>query len=256
MPAEHRGSCHCGGVGFVVSGQMRDVVICHCTQCRRWSGHVWAASRAAEFRLVQDETLVWFRSSAHAERGFCQRCGASLFWRETGKTSVAFSPAALDGATGLSTLRHDDCESAGDYYSPKGPPPAPSPAEGPLRGACLCGAARFTAPAPMGAVTACHCGQCRKLSGHYTASFEAEESALDWAGTETVCEYLTPGGGRRGFCSRCGSSLYFRSREGAFSVEAGIIANPTGGQLVEHIFTADKGDYYDLDDGLPQRTGW
>ena len=233
---------------------MRDVVICHCTQCRRWSGHVWAASRAPGFRIVRDETLVWFRSSAGAERGFCRRCGASLLWREIGK-SAAFSPAAFDGPTGLAILRQDGCEDAGDYYAPEGPPPEPSQTGVRLSGGCLCGAARFTLPAPMGPVTACHCSQCRKLSGHYSASFDVAESHVDWAGKDTVSEYATPGSGQRGFCSRCGSSLYFRAADGAFSAEAGVIASPTGGRLAEHIFTAYRGDYYDLDDGLPQRTG-
>ena len=61
-----------------------------------------------------------------------------------------------------------------------------------------------------------------------------------------------PGGGVRGFCTDCGSGLYFRAADGAFSLEAGAIESPSGGQLARHIFVADKGDYYALTDGLPQ----
>jgi hypothetical protein len=107
----------------------------------------------------------------------------------------------------------------------------------------------------MGAVGACHCTQCRKLSGHYSASFDAPEAPLIWQARK-VAEFVTPGGGQRGFCPDCGSSLYFRAKDGGFSVEAGCIDNPTGGQLASHIFVADKGDYYTLDDGLPQHSGW
>ncbi|MBI1173026.1 GFA family protein [bacterium] len=102
----------------------------------------------------------------------------------------------------------------------------------------------------MGAVTACHCTQCRKLSGHFAASFDVDEALLHWL-DRSVAEFVTPGGGERGFCPTCGSSLYFR-KDGVFSVEAGCIDNPTGGQLSRHIFAADKGDYYALTDGLPQ----
>lgn len=251
-----RGSCLCGGVVFEVTPPLRDAVACHCTQCRKVSGHFWAASSVPmdRFRLIASETLLWFRSSPAATRGFCGRCGAALFWKPEGEDRMSFAAGALDGPTGIVTEAHIFGEDAGDYYSPEGPPPAASPAET-LQGSCLCGANRFSLPGPMGAVGACHCTQCRKLSGHYSASFDADESAVVWAARHLL-EYATPGGGRRGFCPDCGSSLYFRAADGGFSVEAGAVDNPTGGRLASHIFVADKGDYYQLDDGLPQYPGW
>ena len=80
------------------------------------------------------------------------------------------------------------------------------------------------------------------------------EDKLRWQ-AKSVREYRTPGGGQRGFCPGCGSSLYFRAANGTFSVEAGAVDNPTGGRLTTHIFVADKGDYYDLTDGLMQTAG-
>ncbi|MDQ2066276.1 GFA family protein [Xinfangfangia sp. CPCC 101601] len=106
----------------------------------------------------------------------------------------------------------------------------------------------------MGAVTACHCSQCRKTSGHYAASFAAEEQDLHWH-ARRLAEHVAPGGGRRGFCPDCATSLFFRAADGSFGVEAGCIETPTGGRLAAHIFVADKGDYYPLDDGLPQHEG-
>jgi hypothetical protein len=79
------------------------------------------------------------------------------------------------------------------------------------------------------------------------------ELALHWQ-SRSVAEYTTPGGGQRGFCPTCGSSLYFRI-DGDFSVEAGSVNTPSGGHMSRHIFTADKGDYYTLTDGLPQSAG-
>ncbi len=38
------GSCECGAVVFELSGKLRDVVACHCGQCRKTSGHYWAAT--------------------------------------------------------------------------------------------------------------------------------------------------------------------------------------------------------------------
>ncbi len=58
---------------------------------------------------------------------------------------------------------------------------------------------------------------------------------------------------RRGFCPDCGSSLFWQA-DGAdrVSVAPGAVDAPTGLHLAGHIFVADKGDYYDIADGLPQ----
>lgn len=252
----HRGSCLCGGVAFEVEAPLGDVIACHCSQCRRTSGHVWAGSFVplAQFRLLAGAPLRWFRSSSAVDRGFCRDCGASLFWKPLDGSGVCVAAGALDLPTGLRLAEHWHREDAGDYYRPEGPPPPPDAAVLPavLACACLCGACTFEFPGPAGAITACHCTQCRKLSGHYSASFDADESHLVWRRRAALKEYTTPGGGRRGFCSACGSSLWFRSAAGEFSVEAGSVIGPTGGRLAEHIFVASKGDYYEIDDGLPQ----
>jgi hypothetical protein len=249
----HTGSCLCGAVAFETRGPLRDVIACHCTQCRRTSGHCWAATSVPldRFRLTREGGLAWFRSSPAATRGFCRICGASLFWQPEGEGRMAVAAGVFDGDPPFRLTKHIFAEDAGDYYAPEGPPPPPGGGER-LDCSCLCGDVAFTLPGPAGPVTACHCSQCRKLSGHYSASFDADERKVSWARRATLAEYGTPGGGRRGFCRRCGSSLYFRSAEGAFSVEAGAVTGPTGGRLAEHIFTASKAGYYDIDDGLPQ----
>ncbi len=259
MGRGHKGGCLCGGVSFVVEGPLDDVIACHCSQCRRWSGHVWAGSFApkAGFRLLWDATLCWYRSSSGVERGFCAECGASLFWRPEAGPEISIAAGALNAPTGLRLAEHWHRADAGDYYSPEGPPPAPSshpPAK--LSCACLCGACRFDLPGPAGPIIACHCHQCRVLSGHYSASIDTDESRLTWHKRGALREFETPGKGRRGFCSACGSGLWFRSAAGEFSVEAGCVTGATGGRLVEHIFVASKGDYYDIDDGLPQAGRW
>ncbi|MCR8724974.1 GFA family protein [Frigidibacter sp. ROC022] len=131
-----------------------------------------------------------------------------------------------------------------------------APAAGPMLGAsCLCGGVRFRLPQPDGPVTACHCRQCRKTSGHYSASFDLPEAALIWDSRETLAEYATPGGATRGFCRRCGSSLWFRAADGGFCVEAGAVEGPTGLRLAAHIWTGARGDYYRISDALPQHEG-
>lgn len=112
------GSCLCGGVTFSVSRFVRPVVACHCGQCRKTSGHYGAATKARndDFRMTSDETLSWYRSSEAAERGFCSRCGSSMFWRPVGGDSISIMAGALDAPTGLKLAFHIFAEDAGDYY--------------------------------------------------------------------------------------------------------------------------------------------
>jgi len=114
----HKGSCLCGGVAYEVDGPLRDVIGCHCRQCRKTTGHMMAATAAAleSFTITRDEGLQWYRSSDAAERGFCNTCGSSLFWRADGKDYVAISAGTLDGPTGMKIAGHIFCADKGDYY--------------------------------------------------------------------------------------------------------------------------------------------
>ena len=249
------GSCLCGAVTFDVTPSQR-AITCHCTQCRKQSGHVYSAAETAlsAFQLTNDAGLTTYRASTFAERGFCRFCGSFLYWKHDAEDRLFLSCGSLNGPTGLALGEALCPEDAGDYYAISGPPPAAASAPETLHATCLCGANHFSLPGPMGDVTACHCSQCRKTSGYFSASFDAPESALHWH-SRRVTEYATQGGSQRGFCTTCASSLYFRAADGSFSVEAGCIDAPTGGRLSAHIFTADMGDYYTLTDGLPTHPG-
>jgi hypothetical protein len=115
------GHCLCGAVCYEVHGPLRDVVICHCEECRRWHGHVCATSAAAAEDLVIEgtEALRWIESpnsDAHARRGFCVRCGSSMFWRPAEDDTISIAAGTLDGPTGLRARSHWYVSQAGDYY--------------------------------------------------------------------------------------------------------------------------------------------
>jgi len=58
---------------------------------------------------------------------------------------------------------------------------------------------------------------------------------------------------RRGFCSVCGSSLFWDPiRKDVIGVAMGAFDTPTLTHLAIHIFVSEKGDYYEIADGLPQ----
>ena len=113
------GGCLCGGVRYECRTPMRAVVNCHCRMCRRTHGHVAAYSAVAKAGLVLTNTLGlrWYASSTDARRGFCSRCGASLFWEHAHDDHVAISAGTLDSPTHLTTVGHVFVADAGDYYT-------------------------------------------------------------------------------------------------------------------------------------------
>ena len=120
-------------------------------------------------------------------------------------------------------------------------------------GQCLCGKVRFRARGPLRGVVYCHCTQCRRQTGHHYAATNVADEDLTVTGIEHVTWYRASDFAQRGFCARCGSALFWK-RDGAqdVSVMAGAFDQPSGLVGVCHIFVADKGEYYDITDGLPR----
>lgn len=113
------GSCLCGSVRYEVDHFERGVIACHCSQCRKTSGHFVAATKAknTNLRMISDKTLKWYRSSQTAERGFCGLCGSNLFWRRIGDSATSLMAGALESPTGLTMQSHIYLDNIGDYYS-------------------------------------------------------------------------------------------------------------------------------------------
>jgi hypothetical protein len=115
------GGCLCGAVSYEVSGPLRDVLVCHCEECRRWHGHASATTAAKRGDLVVEEQrgLRWIdspHSDARARRGFCAECGSSLFWDAPGRETISIAAGTLNGETGLRTASHWYVSQAPDYY--------------------------------------------------------------------------------------------------------------------------------------------
>ena len=114
------GRCLCGAVRYEIRGPMRDVIVCHCQECRRWGGYLGAfsATRAEDLVFVVDDTLRWIdspESDRHARRGFCGECGSSLFWQADGAERINVAAGTLDRPTGLRIAAHWYTHQAGDY---------------------------------------------------------------------------------------------------------------------------------------------
>ncbi|WP_029006903.1 GFA family protein [Azospirillum halopraeferens] len=113
------GGCLCGAVRYAIAERPLGVVNCHCSQCRRFHGHVGAyvSIPRGTVRITGEKSVSWYRSSATARRGFCRTCGSSLFWSGEGQPLLDVAAGTLDEPTGLTTLRHIFVASKGDYYA-------------------------------------------------------------------------------------------------------------------------------------------
>lgn len=110
------GRCNCGAIRFTVTGTPDAPLACHCTQCRKQSGHFMVDAEVPEGEIVIVGTPRWYHASATARRGFCPGCGSALFWQRLGSGEMGFSLGALDGPTGLRLAGHIHTATKGDYY--------------------------------------------------------------------------------------------------------------------------------------------
>lgn len=117
-PGRAEGRCLCGAVTYVVHGELRPVINCHCERCRRFTGHHMAATSAASAQLdIADERarLRWFPVPG-ASYGFCGECGSALFWRaESSPERTSICAGTLDPPTGLHTIEAWWVSQASDY---------------------------------------------------------------------------------------------------------------------------------------------
>ena len=96
------GRCHCGAISYVAAGPPDHHALCHCDDCRRWSGAPMSGWIAwPEDRVTISGTPVRYRSSTSGSREFCGACGTGLFYRNA---------AVVPGMVDVQTATLDDPE--------------------------------------------------------------------------------------------------------------------------------------------------
>ena len=112
------GGCYCGRVRYRAGDVNRDVIECHCSQCRKQSGHRYAGTfaKTADVEIEGDRNITWFRASPDAERGFCSVCGSHMFWKQSNGDYMGILAASVDEPSGLTMARHIFVDNKGDYY--------------------------------------------------------------------------------------------------------------------------------------------
>ena len=101
---DFEGGCHCGEVRFRATGPLREILMCHCSDCLKITGTSWGASavHADDFFWLGDGRPRWYGSSEWAERGFCPTCGSQMFYRRCDLPLISIAPGAFDSSKMLS----------------------------------------------------------------------------------------------------------------------------------------------------------
>lgn len=126
-----------------------------------------------------------------------------------------------------------------------------------ITGGCLCKGVAFEIDGALNPILACHCSQCAKTSGNFAAMTSCAADKLKVLSDETLRWFQSSETVNRGFCSRCGGNVFWKQTGSPdIYITAGTLDKPTGVRVAEHIFVASKSDFYDITDGLPQKTEW
>ena len=105
MNKTYYANCLCGGIKIKIKGKLRHVNNCHCSQCMKTHGNFASYTSCEEQDLVfiSKKTLKWFYSSKIAKRGFCSKCGASIFYKRLNSQRISIAAGMLKNPTKLSS---------------------------------------------------------------------------------------------------------------------------------------------------------
>ena len=121
--------------------------------------------------------------------------------------------------------------------------------------ACMCGAVTFKAKLKNNEVGACHCSMCRQWSGGVFFAVYYD-GALEFTDKDALGIYKSSDWGERGFCTKCGSSLFWRMQDETFGVvSAQSVKDLNKPVLNGEIFIDDKPDYYNFSEDTQKMTG-
>lgn len=119
------GGCLCGAIRFRVAPPTKWCAHCHCSLCRRAHGAAfvtWFGAARDRFTLISGEdVLSWYRSTPGARRGFCSRCGSTLFFEgDRWPDEVHVALAHMDGPIDRRPSAHVFCDSRVEWGEPDG----------------------------------------------------------------------------------------------------------------------------------------
>lgn len=123
------------------------------------------------------------------------------------------------------------------------------------KGSCLCGAVKVLVKNFNPEMHACHCGMCRKLTGGPLFAVDCG-TGVAFEGEENISVYNSSDWAERGFCAKCGSSLFYRLKvQKHYFIPAGLFERSESFTFVRQIFIDEKPNHYEFKNETQNITG-
>jgi hypothetical protein len=122
------------------------------------------------------------------------------------------------------------------------------------RGGCDCGGVRYRVSGALRDVHNCHCGRCRRITGHHMAATATDPANVTLDSDSTLTWYHPVPDVHYGFCSVCGSTLFWRAdgSPGKLCIAAGTLDQPTGLHTTKAWWVSESGDYHERQQGVAE----
>lgn len=124
-----------------------------------------------------------------------------------------------------------------------------------MNGSCLCGGVKFSFAKFDGGIANCHCSMCRKFSGAAYGTFGTVRTEdLNWeSGFDLIKIFNSSEKAHRGFCSTCGSSIFYRlsTPDAPFEIAFGLLESEPTESPTANIYCANRPNWPRNIDELP-----
>ncbi len=123
-----------------------------------------------------------------------------------------------------------------------------------LEGKCMCGAVKFTATAVKPNVVACHCDMCRRWSAGPFMALNCQ--TVTFGDQENVGRIRSSDWAERGFCTHCGSNLFYHIVDSSdYQIAAGLLNDQSMLRMSLQVFTDRKPEFYEFANETKMMTG-
>jgi hypothetical protein len=123
-----------------------------------------------------------------------------------------------------------------------------------FEGKCMCGAVKFSATAKKPSVVACHCDMCRRWSAGPFMALDCQTVTFD--GSENIGRIRSSDWAERGFCTKCGSNLFYHIVESsAYQIAAGLFDDQSMLRMSLQVFTDCRPEFYEFANETKMMTG-
>jgi len=115
-----KGSCLCRKVTYEISGEVGDIVHCHCITCRKAHGAAFssvASVQLTNFQLTGEEKLSSFESSSGKVRHFCANCGTQIYAIREGASHIILRLGSLDDEINSKEISHIWTSQKASWYN-------------------------------------------------------------------------------------------------------------------------------------------